>query len=106
MGSKGSAMITDKHYIMVPVASGINHKIGNDFKIIDTVGAGDCFTAAFAVKHSELNWSKEENYSENYRKAMVFGNSSAFLCITQKGAMPSMPNRDQVDKFMEKYGIL
>jgi sugar/nucleoside kinase (ribokinase family) len=28
-----------------------------DFKIIDTVGAGDCFTGAYAVKHSELDWS-------------------------------------------------
>lgn len=56
-------MITDKLYIMVPVASGINHKIGEDFKIIDTVGAGDCFTAAFAVKHSELDWSKPDSHS-------------------------------------------
>jgi len=25
---------------------------------------------------------------------MAFGNSAAFLCITKKGAMPSMPLRD------------
>jgi len=40
-----------------------------------------------------LNWNDEEKFPDNYRKSMVFGNSSAFLCITKKGAMPSMPKR-------------
>jgi len=30
----------------------INPNVLQDYKIIDTVGAGDCFTGAFAVKHS------------------------------------------------------
>jgi sugar/nucleoside kinase (ribokinase family) len=34
---------------------------------------------------------------------MRFGNSSAFLCITKLGAMPSMPWRKDVDAFIEKY---
>ncbi len=36
-------------------------------------------------------------------KAMRFGNSSAFLCITKTGAMPSMPLRSDVDAFNYKY---
>lgn len=36
---------------------------------------------------------------------MKFANSCAFLCITQKGAMNSMPDRDVVDKFMKNYNI-
>ncbi len=36
-------------------------------------------------------------------KAMRFGNSSAFLCITKTGAMPSMPLRSDVDAFNNKY---
>ena len=36
---------------------------------------------------------------------MEFGNSSAFLCITKLGAMPSMPLRKEVDDFMVKYEI-
>ncbi len=34
---------------------------------------------------------------------MRFGNSAAFLCITKKGAMPSMPLRKDVDSFIDKY---
>jgi len=42
----------------------------------------------------------------NYRKAMEFGNSAAFLCITKSGAMPSMPLRSDVDAFISKYSIV
>ena len=69
------------------------------------MGAGDCFTGAFAVKHSELDWSDPSKREENYRSAMEFGNSAAFLCITRSGAMPSMPLRKDVDQFITKYGI-
>ncbi len=34
---------------------------------------------------------------------MQFGNASAFLCITKSGAMPSLPVRADVDKFLETY---
>ena len=37
----------------------LNPQVLKDYKIIDTVGAGDCFTGAFAVKHSELDWSNK-----------------------------------------------
>jgi ribokinase len=105
LGSKGSAIITKDIFVKGEVVTQINHNILNDYKIIDTVGAGDCFTGAFAVKHSELDWSNAETASANYRSAMEFGNSAAFLCITQRGAMPSMPLREQVNEFMIKYGV-
>ena len=87
-------MITNQLNINVDVVTGMNPDILKEHKIIDTVGAGDCFTAAFTVKHAELDWSKEESNAENYRKCMTFANSAAFVCITRKGAMPSMPERE------------
>lgn len=33
----------------------------------------------------------------------MFGNASAFLCITKKGAMPSLPYRKDVDEFIKNY---
>lgn len=81
----------------------LNPQVLKHYKIIDTVGAGDCFTGAFAVKHSELDWSNKQNWEANYQKTMQFGNASAFLCITKSGAMPSLPVRADVDKFLETY---
>ena len=36
----------------IKCAASTNKKILSEFPIVDTVGAGDCFTGAFAVKHS------------------------------------------------------
>jgi sugar/nucleoside kinase (ribokinase family) len=48
-------MITDKFHVKCPAAS--NEEVFKEYKIVDTVGAGDCFTGAFAAKHAELDWS-------------------------------------------------
>lgn len=50
-------MITCKHAVMGPSVTAVNPKVLDNYKIVDTVGAGDCFTGAFAVRHSELDWS-------------------------------------------------
>lgn len=105
LGSKGSAIITSEVAVRGDVVTSINKAILSEYKIVDTVGAGDCFTGAFAVRHSELDWASPENREANYRAAMEFGNSAAFLCITKLGAMPSMPLREEVDHFMKKYEI-
>ena len=34
---------------------------------------------------------------------MEFASAAAFLCITQHGAMPSMPKLEEVNVFLEKY---
>lgn len=54
MGSKGARIITKTIDLTVTVANKINPEISNDYQIVDTVGAGDCFTAAFIVKYSEF----------------------------------------------------
>lgn len=72
---------------------------------MDTVGAGDCFTSAFCVKILESENTNEETEKENYRQALIFGNSAAFLCITKKGAMPSMPHREEVNKLVEEFQL-
>lgn len=94
-------MISKDLHVKCPASS--NEEVLKDFKIVDTVGAGDCFTGAFAVKHSELDWSDHSKAEQNYYQSMRFGNSSAFLCITKLGAMPSMPLRKDVDSFINKY---
>lgn len=100
-GSKGSSLISSTLNVKCHASS--NAEVFKEYKIIDTVGAGDCFTGAFAVRHSELDWSDPANHEQNYLKAMRFGNSAAFLCITKLGAMPSMPWRKEVDEFNNKF---
>jgi ribokinase len=50
LGVKGSTLITDTLAIHADVATKINPTCLQKYKIVDTVGAGDCFTSAFCVK--------------------------------------------------------
>lgn len=63
--------------------------------VVDTTGAGDCFTAAFAVAMLEGKSDKD---------AMEFASVAASLCIQQQGAIPSLPSRQEVDKESVREG--
>ena len=79
--------------------------VSQEYSIVDTTGAGDCFTAAFFVRFNELSTQNMQNeqLEEVYKQSMRFANTAAFLCITKLGAMPSLPLREDVDAFMKKY---
>lgn len=62
-------------------------------EIVDTTGAGDCFTAALVTRLVELG----QLSLLNFQQAMAFASVAAFLSITKKGAMESIPGRDAVD---------
>ena len=55
--------------------------------IVDTTAAGDCFRGAFAVALLE---GRNEQY------AMQFATNAASLCIQTRGAIPSIPTRQDV----------
>ena len=59
--------------------------------VVDTTGAGDCFTAAFAV--GLLGAQSPE-------AALQFAATAAALCVQRAGAMPSMPSRREVEDRM------
>lgn len=64
-----------------------------DLKLVDTTGAGDCFTGAFAVKQLE---------GVSYEEALTFANQVGFLCITKFGAGPAIPYLSEVQAVFNK----
>ncbi|KAJ0101266.1 hypothetical protein Patl1_05066 [Pistacia atlantica] len=80
LGAKGSAFFVEgEKPIIQPAISAA--------RVLDTTGAGDTFTAAFAVALVEGK-SKEE--------CLRFAAAAASLCVQLKGAIPSMPDRKSV----------
>jgi ribokinase len=57
-------------------------------KVVDTTGAGDCFTAAFAVARLE---------GKAAPAALRFAATAAAICVQRAGAMPSLPSRQEAD---------
>lgn len=62
-------------------------------RVVDTTGAGDTFTAAYAVALMEGKTPSE---------SLLFATAAASLCVRSKGAMPSMPGRKAVMAVLEE----
>ncbi|KAL6506883.1 hypothetical protein OROHE_022320 [Orobanche hederae] len=85
LGAKGSVLFTQgEEPIRQPIISAP--------KVIDTTGAGDTFTAAFAVALVEGKTKTE---------CLKFAAAAASLCVQVKGAIPSMPDRKSVLDLVE-----
>jgi ribokinase len=60
---------------------------------VDTVGAGDCFSACLAVGIAE---------GLDLDEAGRFAAAGAALSVTREGAQPSMPTRTEIGEFLNK----
>lgn len=60
-------------------------------KVVDTTGAGDTFTAAYAVALLEGN---------SQQAALKFAAAAGALCVQKPGAMPSSPQRQEVEELL------
>ncbi|KAF8080662.1 hypothetical protein N665_0929s0015 [Sinapis alba] len=85
LGAKGSALFIEGEK---PIQQSIIPAV----QVVDTTGAGDTFTAAFAVAMVEGK-SREE--------CLRFAAAAASLCVQVKGAIPSMPDRTSVLKLLQ-----
>ena len=61
-------------------------------KAVDTTSAGDCFTAAFALRLVEGETSLQA--------ALEFANTAAALTASRPGAQASIPARDEVEALL------
>ncbi len=65
---------------------------------IDTNGAGDSFWGGFLYKISRSGKRTEELSLKEMEEYTRFGNAVASLCVEKRGAIPAMPNLEQVEK--------
>ncbi len=72
------------------------HEPGYPVEVIDTVGAGDAFCAALAVRLAE---------GADLAEAVRFANAAGALACTKRGAEPSMPTRDEVEALLAKGAV-
>jgi ribokinase len=84
LGAKGA---------MIGTREGIVHVPGFSVKVVDTVAAGDAFNGALAYGLVE-GW--------NLVDAVVFANGAGALAVTKSGALPSLPNREEVQALLKQ----
>lgn len=78
---------------------------GKKVKCVDANGAGDAFWGGFL---SSLRIQGVENVGQLtediVRRSMEYGNAAGALCVQSKGAIPSLPTRQQIEHFMVEEG--
>jgi ribokinase len=88
LGSKGCLYVDKDNKILKQAAFNFE-----DMPIVDTTGAGDCFTASFVTQMS---------CHKDIEECLRFATAAAYIAITRFGAMPSMPTMDEVNHLLEK----
>ncbi len=93
-GPDGSYAYCCGHQVFVPA-----FRLGGT---IETTGAGDTFCAC--VLHDVLENGLEKRSEESLRDMLRFANAAAYLVTTKKGAIRSMPEKQQVTELLKSQG--
>ena len=66
-------------------------------KVVDTTGAGDAFWGAFMASLLLQGVRTPADFTEEILyKALRYGNASGSICVSNKGAIASIPTREQI----------
>jgi len=94
LGSEGAQAFFDGQIIRVP---------GRKVRAVDATGAGDAFWGATLASLRIQGVSKASDLTADIiRKAMDYGNVSGCICVQSKGAIASIPTREQIEAFLAK----
>lgn len=75
-------------------------RAGCKVKAIETTGAGDTFCGS--VIHYVLHYGIEDLKEEQLAQMLMFANAAAALITMKKGAIRSMPEKEEVEALMNK----
>lgn len=92
LGSKGARAYFGGEEIEVP---------GRRAKAVDATGAGDAFWGAFLAKLRLSGVEKAADLTADIlREALDYGNVSGCICVQSKGAIASIPTREQIEAYL------
>lgn len=70
-------------------------------KVVDSTGAGDAFLAGFLAQMFEEGGAPKLASKNPFRRCVEFGAATATLSLTGDGGIDPLPDRSQVESFME-----
>ena len=79
---------------------------GKKVKAVDATGAGDAFWGGFLSSLRIQGVNKAADITEEiFKKAMEYGNYSGALCVQKKGAISSLPTRDEIEELIRSNAL-
>ncbi|MCM1523511.1 MAG: carbohydrate kinase [Ruminococcus sp.] len=91
-GAKGCIIATSK---------GIERYPAYKVNTVDTLGSGDSFLGAFLYKLIQNGGSVEDLDGDALEEMAMFSNACGALCSSKKGAIPAMPDTEQIRELMK-----
>ncbi|MBQ6322218.1 MAG: carbohydrate kinase [Lachnospiraceae bacterium] len=78
---------------------------GRRVKAVDATGAGDAFWGGFlsSLRIQGVE-TKEDLTADKIHTAMNYGNVSGCICVQSKGAIASIPTREQIEAYLKENG--
>ncbi len=86
LGSRGALLVAEGRSTLIPAPR---------VDATDTTAAGDAFNGALAASLCR---------SASLEEAVAFANCAGALAVTQQGAQPSLPRRDEIDRLRASLG--
>ena len=78
---------------------------GRRVKAVDATGAGDAFWGGFLSSLRIQGVEKKEDLTaDKILTAMNYGNVSGCICVQSKGAIASIPTREQIEAYLKENG--
>lgn len=99
-GIKIAAVTRGEAGALVATKDGCEEVPGFPVGAVDTTGAGDAFWGAFLFSLGRLDCSTEEINISQAREITRFANAAAALCVTKRGAIPAMPQLDEIERLL------
>lgn len=74
---------------------------GRKAKAVDATGAGDAFWGGFlsSLRLQGVERTKDLT-AEKIRTALQYGNTAGWICVQHKGAISSLPTREEIEKHL------
>ena len=98
LGSKGALVVSSKQ---------VTHVDTYKVDVVDTTAAGDAFIGGFASKilesNSLLSKTQEQAPALQIIKAVKYANACGALAATKFGAQPSLPTKEETERFMSLH---
>ena len=94
IGVKGVIATLGKNGALIGNLDGFTHVPGYKVDAVDTVAAGDSFNGALAFGIVE---------GQSLESTVRFANAVGALTVTKQGAIPSLPDFDEVVEFIKTY---
>ena len=68
---------------------------------VDTTGAGDAFWGGMLSQMRFRGVTRAEQLTEPLvQEALEYGNVSGWLCVQGRGAIPSLPTRQEIERYL------